>query len=73
MIGVIIGLIFLVILLGVLLWGGQTLLAKVPIAEPFRTVVYVLVVILTVVLVLYILIVLLGMVGIHVPLVTGLK
>jgi hypothetical protein len=69
MIGTIIGLILLVVLLGVLFWAGQRLLALIPLEEPFRTIVYVLMVLLAVVVVIYVFVVMLGMAGIHVPMV----
>jgi hypothetical protein len=67
MIGTIVGLILLVVVLGVVFWAGQRLMALVPLEEPFRTIVYVLGVLLTVVLVIYVFIVLLNVAGIHVP------
>jgi hypothetical protein len=66
MIGTIIGLIFLCIILGVILWAGKALLALIPLEEPFATIVRILFVLLAVVIVIYILIILLGMAGIHV-------
>ena len=66
MIGTLIGIIFVLIILGVLWWGAQKLMALIPIAEPFRTIIYVLMVIILVIIVLWILMVLLGMAGIHV-------
>jgi hypothetical protein len=67
MIGTIVGLIFLCIILGVVWWAGQQLLALVPMAEPFATIVRVLMIVILVIVVLYVFAVLLGMVGIHVP------
>ena len=67
MIGSIIALILLLVFLGALFWGGQQLIALVPMAEPFRTILRVLIVILMVVIVIYVITVLLGMAGIHVP------
>jgi len=66
MIGTIIGLIFLCIILGVILWGGKKLLALIPLDEPFATIIQILFVILVVIIVIYILIILLGIAGIHV-------
>ena len=66
MIGVLIGIIFVLIILGVLWWAAQQLMALIPIAEPFKTIIYVLMVIILVVIVLYILSMLLGLAGIHV-------
>jgi hypothetical protein len=66
MIGALIGIIFTLIILGVLWWGVQTLMALIPIAEPFRTIIYVLCVVILVLIVLYVISILLGMAGIHV-------
>lgn len=71
MIGTLIGIIFAIILIGVLWWAVQQLLPLIPIAEPFRTIVYVLMVVILVLVVLWIISVLLGAVGIHVPMVGG--
>ncbi len=66
MIGALIGIIFALIILGVLWWAVQQLMALIPIAEPFRTIIYVLCVIIMVLIVLYIIAMLLGMAGIQV-------
>jgi hypothetical protein len=66
MIGTLIGITFLLIILGVVWWGCQQLLALVPLAEPFRTIIRVLMVVLLVIIVLYVVAILLGFVGIHV-------
>jgi hypothetical protein len=66
MIGALIGIIFTLIILGVLWWAVQTLMALIPIAEPFRTIIYVMCVIIMVLIVLYVISMLLGMAGIHV-------
>ncbi len=66
MIGTLIGLILLCVVLGVVWWGCQQLLALVPLAEPFRTIVRVLMIIILVVVVIYVITILLGMAGIHV-------
>lgn len=66
MIGTLIGLIFMLIILGVLWWAVQTLMGLIPIAEPFRTIIYVITVVIMVLIVLYVVTVLLGMAGIHV-------
>jgi len=67
MIGTLVGIIFALIVLGVLWWGVQRLMALVPIAEPFKTIIYVLSVIIMVLIVLWIITVLLSMAGINVP------
>lgn len=66
MISVLIGIIFTLIILGVLWWAAQTLMGLIPISEPFRTIIYVLMVVILVIIVLYILAELLGLAGIHV-------
>lgn len=68
MIGALIGLIFALIILGVIFWGCQQLLALVPLAEPFATIVRVLLVVVAVLVVLWVVITLLGIAGIHVKL-----
>lgn len=67
MLGAIIGLIFTLIILGVVWWAATQLLALIPLAEPFATLVRVLMVVLMVCVVLYVVAVLLGFAGIHVP------
>jgi hypothetical protein len=54
MIGTLIGLIFALIICGVLWWAMQTLMALLPIAEPFKTLIYVLCVVILVCIVLYV-------------------
>jgi hypothetical protein len=67
MIGTIIGLIFTLIIIGVIWWACQELLKLIPLAEPFATIVRVLIVVLLVCIVIWVATVLLGMAGIHVP------
>lgn len=71
MIGAVIGIILLVIIVGVLFWAGQRLIALVPLDEPFRTIIYVLVAVLAVFVVIWVFIQLLALAGIHVPLFDG--
>ena len=66
MIGTLIGLIFFCIIMGVVWWGCQQLLALVPLAEPFKTIVRILMVVILVMLVIYVATILLGMAGIPV-------
>ena len=66
MIGTLIGIIFALIILGVLWWAAQKLMALIPIAEPFKTIIYVLMVLIMVLVVLYILAMILGLAGVHV-------
>jgi len=67
MLGTLIGLIILCIVLGVIWWGAQQLLALIPLAEPFATIVRVLMVVVLVLIVIYVLVQLLAMGGVHVP------
>ncbi len=69
MLGTVIGLIFLCVILGAIYWGVQQLLALVPLAEPFATIVRVLMVVLLVIIVIWVIAQLLGMAGIHVPMI----
>lgn len=66
MIGTLIGIIFTLVILGVLWWAAQRLMELVPIAEPFKTIIYVLMVLIMVIVVLWILAQLLGIAGINV-------
>ena len=67
MIGAIVGLILLVIFLGVVWYCIQLLMPLIPIAEPFATILRVLVILLLAAIVLYVIVVLLGYAGINVP------
>ena len=66
MIGALLGLIFLVIILGFLWWAGQQLLPLIPVAEPFRTILRILIALLILIVVLYVFMVLLSMAGVPV-------
>lgn len=44
-IGSFLGLLAVLVILGVIIWGAQRILAVIPIAEPFRTVIWVVLVI----------------------------
>jgi hypothetical protein len=68
MIEALIGLIFLLVLLGVVWWAFQQLIGLVPLSEPFATLIRVLVVLVGVVVVLYVLVALLNVGGINVAL-----
>jgi hypothetical protein len=67
MIGTLIGILFVVILLGVLWWAINELMRVIPIAEPFRTVAHVVMIVIAVIVVMWIIAQMLGMVGVHVP------
>lgn len=64
--GVIIGLIIVIILLGFIWWAVQQLLPLIPVAEPFATILRVLLTLFLVVIVLWVIVALLGVAGIHV-------
>jgi uncharacterized membrane protein YwzB len=66
-VGALIGIIFALIILGVAWWAIQQLLPLIPLGEPFRTMIRILLTVLMVVIVLWVIIMLLGMAGIHVP------
>jgi hypothetical protein len=66
MIGTLIGLIFFCVIVGVVWWGCMELLKLVPLGEPFRTIVRILIVVVVVCIVIYVATILLGMAGIHV-------
>ena len=66
MIGALLGLIFALIIIGVIFWGVMRLLALVPLAEPFATIVQVLCVVVAVIIVIWVIITLLGIAGIRV-------
>lgn len=66
MIGTLIGIIFVCIVLGVMWWAVEQLLPLIPIAEPFRTMVRVIMIVILVIVVLWVIAQLLGAGGIHV-------
>lgn len=69
MISTIIGIIFALIIIGVVWWAIEQLLPLIPLPEPFRTIIRVLLVVLLVVIVLWVIAtLLLPLVGVHVPL-----
>ena len=68
MIGVVIGLIVVCVVLGFFFWAFQQLLPLIPLSEPFRTIIRILVALLILVVVIWFLLQLLAMINIHVPL-----
>lgn len=66
-IGTLIGIIFVLIILGVVWWAIQQLLPMIPLPEPFVTIIRVLMVVILVLVVLWVILVLLGAAGVHVP------
>lgn len=67
MIGTLIGILLTLVVAGVIWWAVQQLLALVPLAEPFATLVRILIVVITVLIVVWVIITLLGLAGVHVP------
>jgi hypothetical protein len=68
MIGTLIGIIVLLIILGVVWWAIQQLLPMIPLPEPFRQIIYVLMVLVLVLVVIWVILILLAAAGVHVPL-----
>ncbi len=66
-IGTLIGIILVLIVLGVVWWAIQQLLPLIPLGEPFRTIIRVLMTIIIVLVVLWVILALLGAAGVHVP------
>lgn len=66
MIGTIIGLIFVLIILGVIWWGVQELIKLIPLPDPFATIIRIVMIVVLVIIIIWVLIVLLGIAGIHV-------
>lgn len=66
MIGTLIGLIFVCIVLGVIWWAMQQLLPLIPLGEPFKTIIRILLVVILVIIVVYVMMALLSAGGIHV-------
>jgi len=71
LIGTLIGIIFALIILGIVWWAVQQLLPLIPIAEPFATIIRVLMTVILVLVVLWIIMVLLGAAGVRVPIFHG--
>lgn len=66
-IGTLVGIIFALIVLGVVWWAIQQLLPLIPLPEPFARIIYVLMMVILVLVVLWVILVLLGAAGVHVP------
>lgn len=65
-IGALIGIIFVLILLGVVYWAITQLLPLIPLPEPFSRIIHVLLIVILVLIVLWVILVLLGTAGVHV-------
>ena len=66
-IGTLIGIILVLIVLGVVWWAIQQLLPLIPLGEPFRTIIRILMTVILVLVVLWVILILLGAAGVHVP------
>ena len=60
MIGTLIGIIITLVVVGVIWWAIQQLLPLIPLPEPFRRIIYVLMVVILVLIVLYVILQLMG-------------
>ena len=67
MIGALIQILVLLIVLGVIWWAINRILGVIPLEEPFRTLVNVVLVVIVVIIAIYILLQLLGIAGVGVP------
>ena len=67
-IGALIAVIIALIVLGVIWWAIQQLLPLIPLPEPFRRIIYVLMTLILVLVILYVIVMLLQAVGVAVPL-----
>lgn len=67
LIGTLVGIILLLVVVGVIWWAIQQLLPLIPLAEPFGTIIRVLMTVILVLVVLWVILILLGAAGIHVP------
>lgn len=73
MIGTIIGIIIAIIVLGVIWWAVQQLLPLIPLPDPFRQIIYVLMILLLVLIVIWVIVTLLGAAGVMVPFWHGVR
>ncbi len=73
MISVLASIILALIVAGFIYWALQELLKLVPLAEPFRTIVRILMMLVLLIIVLWVAVQLLGLVGIHVSSPLGLR
>ena len=66
-IGTMIGIIITLVIMGVIWWAIQQLLPLIPLPDPFRRIVHVLMVVILVLVVVWVILVLLGAAGVHTP------
>lgn len=66
-VGTLIGIIITLIIIGVIWWAITQLLPLLPLPDPFRRIIHVLLVVILVLIVLWVIIVLLGAAGVRVP------
>ncbi len=75
MIGTLIGIILIIVLLGVVWWAIMRIWPIIAqyVEEPFRTIAYVLLVVVMVLIAIWVILLLLGVAGINVPMMGGIK
>ena len=66
-IGTLVGIIVGLIIMGVIWWAVQQLLPLIPLPEPFRRIINILMMVILILVVVWVILVLLGAAGIHVP------
>jgi|KBSSwiStaDraftv2_1062776.scaffolds.fasta_scaffold895565_2 hypothetical protein len=66
-IGTLVGIIVVLIIMGVIWWAVQQLLPLIPLPEPFRRIINILMMVILILVVVWVILVLLGAAGIHVP------
>jgi hypothetical protein len=66
-IGMLVGIIVVLIIMGVIWWAVQQLLPLIPLPEPFRRIINILMMVILILVVVWVILVLLGAAGIHVP------
>lgn len=75
MIGTLIGIILIIVLLGVVWWAIMRIWPIIAqyVEEPFRTIAYVLLVVVMVLIAIWVILLLLGVAGIHVPMMGSIR
>ena len=69
MIGTLVGLLITLVIMGLVWWAGQRILALIPLAEPFATLVNIVLVLIVAFIAIYFFIQILGLagIGVHLP------
>jgi hypothetical protein len=66
-VGALVGIIFTLIIVGLIWWAIQQLLPLIPVPEPIGRIIHILLVLILAFIVLWVILVLLGTAGVHVP------